>query len=85
MMHGQKNIKLREVKYNRIWIGSSYYFHNKRRFLPLKWRLGVFIANGEIQTECLRLNLTSKIKCCNNVEFSLPQCLLCVPDTIQKL
>jgi len=45
----------------------------------------VFIANGEMETECLRLNLTSEIKCFNNVRFSLTLFLLRVPDTIQKL
>ena len=45
----------------------------------------MFIANGEMETECLRLNLTSKIKCCNNVQFSLTLFLLRVPNTVQKL
>jgi hypothetical protein len=44
----------REAKYNRSWIGRSYYYcHNKQTFLPLKWRFGEFIANGEMETECL--------------------------------
>lgn len=82
-----KEAVTREAKYNRSWIGRSYYYycHNNQRFLPTKWRVGVFIGNGEMETECLRLNLTSKIKYCNNDEFSLALCLLRVHDAIQKL